>query len=412
MRDNLKIVFHRPGQNIGLPKSELPYQSGLMLSNASTIRDHLYTRNIVGNLGNAIHRSAMMQMIGCDRSNSSQVDLIRMHEKCGSAKAVADRVNDNFDGLFLTFANVIRPGASEGILSDIIEHVDIPIYSVGMGLQNELPLGDPSVLHPKMRKLLSVLNEKAAIFGVRGQDTLNYLESIGIQKASALGCPSMFAYPNNVLSIKSPKSLAKIIVAGRLAPAKSPKSRTHQLVRGLQNTNCSFVFQEELIHFHDIMDLPGVYDEATQSLDFNTINTFIEDRCGFISPFTKYFSFGETSAWRQACSYHDLYIGDRIHGGVAAMQVGVPALVLYNDFRVKELCEYHGIPHCLIDEFAEKGAQWAVRKYLNEDSLDRFHARYRKVLGKFERAMHNVGLPLHNRLQGAGPCQLPEHPAL
>ncbi|MGN6063846.1 polysaccharide pyruvyl transferase family protein [Brevundimonas diminuta] len=338
-----------------------------------------------------------MQMAVCDRDASAQLDLLKINSHYNSAKTAAKDINNNFDALFLTFANVLRPGVGEGTLVDVLEHIDVPIYAVGMGMQGEMPAGDTSSMHPNMLRLLRLLDERAKVFGVRGHFTLEWLQSIGIKNAIALGCPSMFAYPENVLTIKAPSGLGKIMVAGRVAPARSPESRTHQLVRGLENLSCSFVFQEELIHYHELMDIKGLYDEASQTLDADAVNKFLEEKCGFISPFNKYYSFGEAPAWRQAASSYDLYIGDRIHGGVAAMQVGVPALVLFKDQRVKELAAYHGIPHCTIDEFADIGALRCVRKYLNEDRVQSFHSRYASALRKFEKTMLSNGIKLHNR---------------
>ncbi|WP_392342680.1 polysaccharide pyruvyl transferase family protein (plasmid) [Phaeobacter sp. BS23] len=53
---------------------------------------------------------------------------------------------------------------------------------------------------------------------------------------------------------------------------------------------------------------------------------------------------------------HDVYIGDRFHGGVAALQAGQPTIFLKHDNRVAELTEHFGL---LSAEHAEIHAQGA-----------------------------------------------------
>jgi hypothetical protein len=340
---------------------------------------------------------AMIQMVDCDRASSSQINIVALAQKVGCPKKTASIINLNFDGLVLTFSNVLRKGAFERELHIILEYIDIPIYAFGMGIQDPLPLGDSTSIHPFMRKLLLILQEKAKVFGVRGLSTEKWLHSIDISNAIALGCPSILAYPRNVLSIKSKESYDNILSAGRLVPAKGKESRTHKLIEGFINSSVSYVFQEELFHYVELLDIPNIYDEATQTLDRESIVNYLINKCGLSPQFKRYYAFTNVSAWRQACSTYDAYIGDRIHGGIAALQVGVPAVILYNDARVKELASYHGIPHCTLDEFKTYNAQEILSRYLSHDNIELFLKRYIVTVDKFNKIITQSGLPLINR---------------
>lgn len=50
-------------------------------------------------------------------------------------------------------------------------------------------------------------------------------------------------------------------------------------------------------------------------------------------------------SWLQFLSERDFSFGTRIHGNVAAILAGIPALVFYPDARIKELVAYHNIPN-------------------------------------------------------------------
>lgn len=340
----------------------------------------------------------MIQMVKCDRSRSSQLNLFKLIATHKSVQKVADLINANFDGLMMTMSNILRPDAQEPDIAELVRALKVPVYCLGIGLQGELPHGKADVLTADVRDLMYALDERAALFGVRGEQTLNWLRSIGIKNAKALGCPSMFAYPRNILSIKRPQKLDRIITAGHLKLTPDESSRGHKLMRGFTNTSPAYVFQGEIAHFKELLHQQGVYDEATQTLHRATISDLINRKCKIKSPFGEYYSFGESSAWRQACTKYDLYVGDRIHGGVAAMQVGVAALVLHADTRVQELANYHGIPSCPLEDFERLGVKRAVEEYLTESAMDAFKNRYAAVLDNFESECTRAGLALSNRL--------------
>jgi len=395
----LRLAFFRPALAHTTPIVGIPYQTGIPLSNGSTLREHLYAAALVGNNGNMIHRMAMIQMLEFDRERSSQINLFRLMNSLGGPAKAADVLNTNFDGLVITMSNILRVDATEPGMAELVRALKIPVWCVGIGLQDSLPEGDHSPLKRDIVDLMHALDEKAALFGVRGNQTLKWLKSVGIRRAQALGCPSMFAYPRNILSISAPKNFKRIITAGHLSLTKNPNSKGTKLMAGLGDTRASYVFQGEHAHFKDLLDTPHLYDEARQELDASVLSEYIEKKCGITPPFNRYYSFGESSAWRQVCAQHDVYVGERIHGGVAAMQAGVPALVLHADVRVQELTKFHGIPSCSLDEFAKNGWRAAVKKHLSVSGIDNFQARYQEVLANFEAAMAHAGLTLKNRIQ-------------
>ena len=340
----------------------------------------------------------MIQMVKCDRPCSSQLNIFKMTSSLKSIDKVADLLNSNFDGLMMTMSNILRPDAEEPLIGELIRRLNIPVYCLGVGLQGSMAKGDMSVLSDSIRELLFALDERAALFGVRGEQTLEWLVSVGIKNAKAMGCPSMFAYPRNILAIQAPINLSRIMTAGHLKLAAQNSSRGHKLMRGFANFSPAYVFQGEIAQFKDLLDVQEVYDEATQTLDAAALNDIIRKKCKVTPPFSRYYSFGESSAWRQACTTYDVYVGDRIHGGVAALQVGKPALILYDDTRVQELASFRRIPSCSLDEFEKIGVKSAVSKYLSEDRIALFKTRYRRVLSNFEVECADAGLELFNRL--------------
>jgi hypothetical protein len=338
-------------------------------------------------------------MLECDRAGSAQLNLFLLIESLGDQIAAAELVNANYDGLVITLSNALREGSNEFGLADFLRALTVPIWCVGLGIQDEITLGDTSTLPAELLDMLQVLNQKALLFGVRGKSTETWLKSIGLTRAKAIGCPSMFAYPRKILSIQPPENVAKITTGGYLTLSRGLTNKGRKLIKGLAGMReASYIFQGELNQFSELMDTPHVYDEASQSLDYEIISKYIEDKCGMASPFSSYYSFVDVAAWRQVCAVHDAFIGDRIHGGVAAMQAGRPALVLYSDARVRELAEFHAIPSCSLDQFAEIGWEAIVAEKLSSAAINNFHETYSEALSRFDMAFHDSGLSLRNRL--------------
>lgn len=399
LRRTPRLAFYRPALAASTPESVVPFQTGVPSSNGSTLREHLEISDLVGNNGNMIHRMAMVQMLDFDRNSSAQLNIFLLIEKLQDQTAAAKLVSQHYDGFVITLSNALRENSTEFGLADFLRALTIPIWCVGLGIQDEIADGEISSLPFELLEMLQVLNEKALLFGVRGKRTEKWLRSVGLHRAKAIGCPSMFAYPRNILSIRSPYTIDKIITGGYLALNRISVNKGRKLLNGLKGIgSAGYVFQGELNQFTELMDVPHVYDEATQSLDATVISDYIEERCGLVPPFSSYYSFVDVAAWRQVCRSYDAFIGDRMHGSVAAMQVGKPALVLYSDARVKELVDFHGIPSCDLDEFSALGWRDMAAKYLSVESIKDFHAIYSESLANFELALSDSGLSLRNRL--------------
>jgi hypothetical protein len=393
----MRLAFWRQAQTNFTSSTSIPHQTGVPISCGSTINEHLLSTSLVGNLGNMVHRMAMIQMLDFDRTASSQINLYKLIEHYNSPKKAANILNKYFDGLVMTFSNIISRGNNENyVLVELIRELKIPVFALGMGLQETLAKGDFSMLNKAIIELVSILDTKAALFGVRGHSTKSYLNSIGIKNAEAIGCPSMFSYPKNILSITYPYGIAnKIVTAGHLTLRQNKiNDRFAKLAKGFYGVKAAYVFQSGLETFKELLNTNSVYDHATQTLDSEIINIYLKSNFNFNSPFYKYYSFDNTDSWRQAYTSYDVYAGDRIHGGVVMLQIGKPALIIHNDVRVRELTSYHGIPSCSLDEFGEIGCYAALDKYYSKDNLDKFHERYIKVLTKFNKYIEQSGLKL------------------
>ena len=111
-------------------------------------------------------------------------------------------------------------------------------------------------------------------------------------------------------------------------------------------------------------------------------------------PFERFWCFTDIGSWRQHCRNYDLYIGDRIHGGVVALQAGIPAIILFDDDRVKELCNYHGIPCCSLDTFSKLKISATIDKLMTKNQIEQMKSRLHVCFNKFKKHCSKEGLLL------------------
>jgi hypothetical protein len=394
----MRVLFYRQGDASFLNSSGVKYSGGVAANSSSVLIDHVAVNNLTGNKGNMIHREAMPKLLSYDRQSSAYVNLLRLRDDCANIDEYAEIVNNNFDCVILSMANFIQPGEQEPRLYELLSCLTIELYVVGVGLQIPKPISE---MAESTQKLLRHFDSCAKLFAVRGKRTEAWAHKNGLKNAIALGCPSMFVYPRNLYNVKAPSfsENSKIISAGHIHQSffsKTKKGRALALMSALEGRNVDYVFQSELFTFKDITSMEGVFDEATSRISTDVVNAFIKQKTSKLPPFKRYFQFDSPAAWRQASSNYDIYVGDRIHGAVAALQSGVPALIIYDDIRVKELASYFHLPAASVQELEEIGLDSLVEDRVNEDCLILFRERYRKVLSKFVRVLNSAGLQLVN----------------
>ncbi len=139
----------------------------------------------------------------------------------------------------------------------------------------------------------------------------------------------------------------------------------------------------------------SIINDATGAVDHDFATDYVRQSLEREPAFGRYWYFQSPEAWRATAAQYDAFVGDRFHGGVASMQAGVPALILWRDLRVREMTELFGIPSA---PFPKKPGTELLRG-LVEDNLDaaalrRFETTYRERFRIFKSTIEAAGLKL------------------
>lgn len=398
----MKILFH-PSFNGNYPvKVGLPVCNSIEKSSSSNFLSLKSERSLsTPNTGNLVHLEAPSRMFDFNIQKSTRsnlFDLLNVFK--GNASDLKKFIEENFDAVVISEANFITPTEASNkrchTLAKILENLNVKLFLFGAGMQRPLP-SQLEAAGKGVSKLLQVLNEQATLFCVRGHETEKWLHQCGIEKAIALGCPSFYIYPQKIVDIKPSESWDKetmLLSAGYL----QNKRRTRVLSEAIKDTRCNYVFQNDLFSIlDDFNDIKGCYDQATGKLSKSIINQAVESLIGLFPPFKDYFIFQDTRSWRQFCAWHNLYFGDRLHGGVIAMQAGVPGIFIYDDLRVKELIDFFQLPGYSVNQIKEKTVQQLYLDQLNSGAWEDFIVAYKTRLKVFVETCQNVGLAFRHQ---------------
>jgi len=395
----MRILFHGPSVSYTRPAVGLPHLTGIGTAKyVNSINDLRLAFNLTGNTGNMVHAEAPLKLLNYNNSLSAITDLHSLFLKYDDIEKFTAAIKENFDAVVLSLANLIRPDFDTNLYK-ILDAISVPFYILGVGLQNDVSLNS---LRPSTQKLLRIMNDKARLFGVRGERTENWLHTNGFENAVALGCPSLYVYPESILSYKHIKSRpTRVMTAGHLSDFylnKEEPIRTKAMLKILKAFNkVSYVFQDEPFTYKEILQAKKIWLENISQLDSSIMNSYLSIRLNKRINYDKFYMFFCTDAWRIACSEHDLYIGDRLHAGIAAHQAGIPSIILYDDCRVKELADFYNFPSASIEEIMEESLSNIIALKLSKQSHSKFNNSYIERYTFFVNQLENSGLTLKNK---------------
>nr|WP_272490797.1 polysaccharide pyruvyl transferase family protein [Mesobacterium pallidum] len=370
--------------------------------------------SVTPNNGNMIHAESAARIFACDLQDSTIGRLPGLPPKLPpqQVKTRLEGIARNFDAVVLNFANIIRARAEttpaafakleQGMASTArqVRSIQGPkIYAFGIGLQDDIP-PDPALIGPELLGLLKALQERAAIIGTRGERTAGFLQALGIDRAQALGCPSLYVAPDNVRAIRpgAPHDGLRVTAAGRLSTSGSAKGRIQGLARMAAEFDTDFTFQNDLYQlFPDPVRDATRYNSETHEVDKAACDA-ASVALGLPNGFARYYYFRSPIAWRAYAGTRDVYLGDRFHGGVAFLQAGLPAGFVYDDVRVKELAGFFDLPAFSRAELDEIGPRAALERVMSEETQAKFQETYARRCAAFARATAAAGLPVRWQL--------------
>lgn len=335
-----------------------------------------YERNTLGrNNGNLIYGAASHKLL-----STHDTEVVANHYLIEAS--MADQVNSEYDGFVLPLANAFRPSFEPELqrTTEFIERLTIPFLMLSGGAQ--LPLdGNPAALgrmEPTIRRFARAVLEKSSALSVRGELTAEYLKSLGFNDVVVVGCPSM-TMNGPGYRVEIPDSLPRgASIAYNIEPLRPDGAAL--IADAEANYRATYFPQDE---------------QTLEYMLWGTRPYSGSDTRLPVEPGHRQFAQLEAeyhldaSRWIHRLGQMQFSFGLRLHGNVAAILGGTPAMLLVHDGRTKELARYHEIPHIEVGRGADPPT--TVAELFSMTDFTAFNRGYDERFERMSNYIHNNG---------------------
>lgn len=294
-------------------------------------------------------------------------------------------VLDGRDCIVLAAANWLASDQDFSWLVDRLEKTSLPIFIVGLGAQASLRRSIPK-LKPGTARLIAMLAERSRYLSVRGEFTAEVLDHFGVKNVVVTGCPSLLLASSRGFSIPRPSAFSDDLVCVH-------GTRHHfNEADGVHK----FIYHQALSRKIDIIlqsELADMYFALSRTNDPQTMekakaSVAAAYGCSDLSLLSRYLRehgkvFFNLRSWLSYLETRKFCVGTRIHGTVAALLAGVPAVLIVHDSRTLELAQTMSIPYVLGDQIDVAQALNFAKLY-DPAAVDNFVQSYPAYYNRFK----------------------------
>lgn len=290
-----------------------------------------FDRNTVGgNNGNLIFGAASHKLFST-HDTTVDANYYTINRK------LADRVNAEYDGFILPLANAFRPSFERELLltAEFIERLKVPFLMLSGGTQ--LPLdGNPESLKAMegtVKRFASAVLEKSSALTVRGEISAQYFKSLGFSQVEVIGCPSMTMNGRGHTVDPARELGADASIAYNI---ETSHPLGGDLVADAEANYGATYFPQDRATLEMLLWGSDKYQAVDERLPLE------KSHPQFQQALAAYHL--DAPTWIRYMAEMDFSFGSRIHGNIAAILGGTPAVLLVHDGRTLELAQYHEIP--------------------------------------------------------------------
>lgn len=288
-----------------------------------------------------------------------------------------------FDCIILAAANWLNPGLDFAGLADRIENTDLPVVAVGLGAQAPIEYGMP-VLKEGTKRLINIISERSAKISVRGEFSASVLNHYGISNVTVTGCPSLLLSGRNAPNLRPYEKHEKANAA--LGATRHGFNRSDEF----QN----YIYRQARTHDLDIIlqsELADMY-YATGRLNNLELTHKAEKICsevyqGDVESVEEYLKtrakvFFDMDEWIGYMTQKSIYVGTRLHGAIASLLAGTPAVLICHDSRTLEVAQAMKLPYVTREKIdAQKDIN--LDEFYSKADMDAFEKNYLKYRSTF-----------------------------
>lgn len=347
----------------------------LLRAGMSPLIDYDPTKVIIGNMfGNNIGN--MLFQSGVSRTlMRGKVMIDTLHTKRAFTDKDVNMINETYSCLVLPFANAFRRGFVDELNNTtlLINKLKIPCVVIGVGAQAELGKElDAEELNEAVTNFMKAVLKKSAMVGIRGEFTADYLKKLGFQEErdfTVIGCPSLYMYGKELpeMEVKELTPDSKVSMNSKI---NGRPQKFHDFMYRSSQALKNHYYVPQVIEEINRVFMGRPYPKGFVK---KIPNHFPADFLAPVYTSGRGVCFTNMPSWLEFLKEKDLSFGCRIHGNIAAILAGTPCIVVAADRRIKELVDYHNIPHIMMGDITEKTSIFDLYEKADFTELKRGH---------------------------------------
>jgi polysaccharide pyruvyl transferase WcaK-like protein len=295
----------------------------------------------------------------------------------------SDAELDACDVIIIAAANWISPYSDFGDLARRLERAAKPVVICGIGVQATLAHEIPG-LHKGTERLIALASDTSGAISTRGDFSAEVLNHYGFKNVISTGCPSLLLLGPGEPSLRihaRPTPEGSLIHATRHFFNRADDFQAY-LYREALRQGIDILLQSELADLCVVTETPVDETDAAQTQevlehaygqDIHLVGRYLRTHGKFPMALDEWVALNQT---KRFC------LGTRIHGTVAALVSGTPALLIAHDARTQEMAEKMSIPHVLSSDL-DLQAPLDIGALYDKSSPDRFVEGYQAYRDRF-----------------------------
>ena len=274
-----------------------------------------------------------------------------------------------FDTCFLAFATHLAPRRDVSYYVDIVRKLDMQTIMLSLGIKDYVSYDSMQfALHPSVIALLTEVSRRSAFIGVRGSYSATVLYRYGFKNVVPVGCPTIFSNMKKSIRFDVRHERNKVVFVYHREVAERTDHLLRQSIILGQDCFDQAVFTDSLSGDFELLKMERNHYQTMGK--GAAILSLIKKRGIFPDSFEEWISIIRSA---------DIVIGGRLHGCIAALLAGIPAVLVPRDLRTNELADFLSLPSIAM----EQAESMSLPQIMGEIDFPGFFSTYERRYGNY-----------------------------
>ncbi|MBC3757744.1 polysaccharide pyruvyl transferase family protein [Hyunsoonleella sp. SJ7] len=283
-----------------------------------------------------------------------------------------------YDLCIIAFATHVTDWRDVSVYTNFVKKLGIKTIAFSLGIQDYASASFIiNSVHSSLKELLVYVIKSSGYIGVRGPHTASVLIKSGFkpEEIVRIGCPTLFSPLRRDLRIIKKEKFSKPLIVYHRTMAGLNKL----LIGGADLLGQDFL--DEVVF--DALVPPEQIVKKTELEHYKNLENgiFALDKIKERGIFLKTFN-----EWFDEIKKYDFVLGARLHGCIAALIQGIPAVMIARDIRVQEIAEFYKIPYIKYEEVGNM----TIEDIYNMVDFTEFNKLYKHRFDNFIKLMHDL----------------------